>query len=56
MKEVIQKLPRALETEIDPNSLEWSAGQRQLFCIARCLLEGRKLVLLDEPTASLDNA
>lgn len=33
-----------------------SQGQQQLLCLARMLLQGRDIVLLDECTANVDHA
>ena len=48
--------PRGLDTPVGDHGALVSAGQRQRLGVARVLLAGHPVVLLDEPTEHLDEA
>lgn len=52
--DVIERLPKGWDTRLGEIGGRLSSGERQRISIARALLKNAPIVILDEPTASLD--
>jgi ABC-type multidrug transport system fused ATPase/permease subunit len=54
LKEWVEQQPLDLNMRIEERGKNLSLGERQLLCMARCLLQEAPIVIMDEATSSVD--
>jgi ATP-binding cassette subfamily B protein len=54
--DVITRLPNGYDTQVGERGMQLSGGERQRVSLARAFLKDAPLLILDEPTSSVDTA
>lgn len=54
LTDLVEKLPEGYDTVMTEGGQRFSGGERQRFALARILLQDAPIIILDEPTVSLD--
>ena len=50
----IEELPEGIHTMVDENGKNFSGGQKQRIAVARAIIQGKPILVLDEGTSAID--